>query len=75
VYTCTAVKQVAKIGWLQINCLILAFVRSDYILPSLVRAVGPYSSRLDDRAVRASLLLVLSVKAGHVANSKRAGVD
>jgi hypothetical protein len=53
------VKQVAKFCWLQIVCLILVVVRLDYILPPLVRAVGPCSSRLDDRAVRTSSRLVL----------------
>jgi hypothetical protein len=44
------VKQVANFRWLQIDCLVLVIIRSDYILPALVRAVGPYSSRLDNRA-------------------------
>jgi hypothetical protein len=44
------VKQVAGLFWLQIDCLILVIVRSDYILPPLVRAVGPYSSGLNDPA-------------------------
>jgi hypothetical protein len=44
------VKQVASLCWLQIDCLILVIVRSDYILSPLVRAVGPYLSRLDDPA-------------------------
>jgi hypothetical protein len=42
------VKQAASLYWLQIDCLILVIVRSDYILPPLVRVVGSYSSRLDD---------------------------
>jgi hypothetical protein len=52
------VKQVASLCWLQIDCLVLVIVRTDYILPSLVQAIGPYLSRLDDSLVRASRKLV-----------------